>query len=307
MGRALPLLALLACSSGSPPAPSPEAALSAFVADPKVDAGEAVVLEIRASNAPGWTVTPGAPAAEGLRVDAPEEAPPLVVGDRQIHTWTFSLHGEPGSYVIQPGDGQATSPTGEVQPLPVPPIFVDIGVDGPTGGAMAGFEDPPPAEGPPWGLIAAGGVAALALAGGLGLWLWRRRQPVAPPPPVPPDVAALRDWAAARASGVDDHSLALSLSRILRVYLEAISGFPAPARTTREILSWLSEERILDAADRARAARVLDATDRLKFAREGGGAAFFDALDADFRAVIEATRPRSPSPSPEPAAGGAHV
>jgi hypothetical protein len=31
--------------------------------------------------------------------------------------------------------------------------------------------------------------------------------------------------------------------------------------------------------------------DRFKFVREGGGEAFFVALDSDFQAVVDATRP----------------
>ena len=36
---------------------------------------------------------------------------------------------------------------------------------------------------------------------------------------------------------------------------------------------------------------LLSATDTLKFARRGGGAAFFDELDHDLKQVIEHTRP----------------
>ena len=55
----------------------------------------------------------------------------------------------------------------------------------------------------------------------------------------------------------------------------------------------------LQAAEHDRAQRLLDATDLIKFARSGGGAALFDALDADLRAVIAAMRP-APAPKPEP-------
>jgi hypothetical protein len=46
-----------------------------------------------------------------------------------------------------------------------------------------------------------------------------------------------------------------------------------------------------------RARHILDATDRLKFAREGGGTGFFEALDDDFTAVLDATRPRVEEPA----------
>jgi hypothetical protein len=105
---------------------------------------------------------------------------------------------------------------------------------------------------------------------------------------------ARRAWDEARRAGLDDHALALRLSNVLRTYFDDAIGFPASARTTREILVHL--EGVLDAAHRGRARHILDATDRLKFAREGGGAGFFEALDDDFAAVLEATRPRAEEP-----------
>jgi hypothetical protein len=174
---------------------------------------------------------------------------------------------------------------------------VDIGVPGPLATGLADFEAPPPPEPPPYGAIAAavgGGVALLGLLG--GIWWYRRTRPEPVPEPDPPDVQARAAWAAARAAGLDDHALAFELSRILRVYIEQTQGFPATARTTREILVHLDQQNRLGAADKLRAQAVLDATDRLKFAREGGGAAFFERLGGDFEAIVLALRPRYAPP-----------
>ncbi|MEC7947267.1 MAG: hypothetical protein VX265_06835, partial [Myxococcota bacterium] len=159
----------------------------------------------------------------------------------------------------------------------------------------------PPPEGPPYRAIAAATAGTAALLGILGAVWWRRRQRPGPViPPDPPDVQARRSWAAARSAGLDDHGLALALSRILRVYIEQTQGWPATARTTREIIHHLEAQTTMGTADRLRAAAVLDATDRLKFAREGGGAAFFDRLGDDFESVLSAlhSAPATPGAAP---------
>lgn len=290
---AAPLLALIACQD--------EASIAAALAQPtyearvvsaKVEAGAPVLIELRATSAAGWTVQQGGLEARGLTIRATGEEGPVRVGESDSHIWRFEAEGPAGSYVITPAPAQATDPSGATVELPAEPLFVDIGVAGPTGGPVADFQAVPPPEGFPW-LAAGAGLLATALVGG-GLAWWRRRAvaPPPPPPPVAPDIAALRAWEAARLAGLEDHPLALELSRVLRVYLEAVTGLPATSGTTREILRALEEDRRMGPALIIRAAHVLDATDRLKFAREGGGAHFFDELDKDFRAVVEALKPR---------------
>lgn len=294
------LALLLGCKHGAPDEGSTttDADLVARVTASKVGKGEPVELSLRAYAAEGWSVVPGSPTAEGLTVTPEKQEGPTRVGERTVTTWTYNLTGDPGSYIIKPGDGKAAGPANATKDLPTPPIFVDIGVPGPSGGKMADFATVPPPAPPPWWVVAGLAGVGTALVTGIGLWWWRRRHRVIPVPlPDPPDVIAIRAWEEARVSGLDDHALALALSRILRVYLSAISGFPAPSRTTREILDHFEREGGLGMVDRMRAGRVLDATDRLKFAREGGGVSFFGALDDDFRAVVEATRPR-PQPTP---------
>lgn len=296
--RAAPLLLLwLAACDRQAPTPSTAAPrVEARVAHARVGEGETIQLELRAMTGAGWTVTPGPVLAEGLELAPAGEEGPVRVGDLDLQIWRFEVEGPSGSYVLAPEPARATGPNGESLEIPVEPVFVDIAVTGPTGGPIADFQAVPPPDGFPW-LAAGAGLAATLLVGGALAW-WRGRKPplVPPPPPVPPDVAALRAWEAARLAGLDDHPLAVELSRILRVYLEAVTDIHATARTTREILRDLDGQTRMGPALTIRAAHVLDATDRLKFAREGGGARFFDELEQDFHAVVEALRPRPALP-----------
>lgn len=284
-------------------------ALIARVDHAKVDEGQPVELQIRAISPPGWAITAGQPEAEGLKIEDKGAETPTQSGEATVVVHRYTLSGPKGSYVIQPGAGQAKGPGDETRPLEQEPIFIDIGVDGPTGGPMAELEAIPPPEPTPWALIAGIALGLGAIVTAIVLWLRRRRQPPPPEIPDPPHIIALRAWEQARRSGADDHALALRLSTILRAYLEAITGFPATARTTREILRELEHRGRLGPSLRANAAHVLDATDRLKFAREGGGETFFEAMDEDFLAVIQATRPREEAPpaaAPESGQGGPH-
>ena len=298
MSGILLVLALSGCSGPDALAPltPPEVDLVARVSQAHVDKDAPVALEIRGTASEGWTLSRGEVHAEGLTISAPTEEGPVQTGDQQVWTWRYQLTGPPGSYVIEPGGGAASGPGDQHRDIQTPPLFVDIGVTGPTGGPMADLEALPPPEPPPWGLIAGGSALALAAIGGGIWWMRRKRAPVPPPPPDPAHVIASRAWEHARLSVREDHPLALELSRILRVYVEAITGFPATARTSREILVALETEVRLEASLRVRAGHILDATDRLKFAREGGGEEFFKSLDEDFMAVIEATRPAPTQP-----------
>ncbi len=290
-------LLLFACS-GSPQTQGEAEALALWgeVEAMKVEEGEPVRLAVRLREPVGWSAEPLPPTATGLEVTQLTTEGPLAVPGGQLTTWRYELSGPPGSYVIQPGSAQATGPGDQARELLADPIFVDLGVDGPSS-AVADFEAVPDQPPTPWALYAALGAGALGLL--LAWFLLSRalRKAPAPPAPILPAHQQARDrWQQVRGAGLEDHPQAVALSRILREYLEAITGWPATMRTGSEILAWMEQDRVAGASARLHAARILDATDRLKFAREGGGEPFFRALDQDFEAVIEATRPASLEP-----------
>jgi hypothetical protein len=278
---------LLACQSPDVPVVATEPTMAASVRSAKVGADQPIELTVAGDAPPGWTIELGAPSSEGLAVAASDP-----VQDGSHVSQQFTLTGPTGSYVIELAPGRANGPEGTTMDLPMAPLFVDIGVEGPSGGPMADLLPTPPEREIPWIWIAAGAGAVALL--GAGLYALRRSRPsLPPPPPYPAHVVARRAWDDARRAGLDDHALALRLSAVLRAYFDQAIGYPASARTTREILAHLEQAGTLDAAHRGRARHILDATDRLKFAREGGGAGFFEALDDDFGAVLDATRPRA--------------
>ena len=261
-----------------------------------VASGAPVVVEISALTAEGWTVQAGVPFSEGLEVELLSEEGPTVVDERQLMRRRFKLTGPDGSYVIGTTETHAQGPEEQERDIESPPLFVDIGVTGPSGGPMDGFAHtppPPPDKTRRYAMIAAAVLAAL----GLLLW-WRRRRArrgAQAPPPVPAHILAQGAWADARATISADHPLAVRLSMVLREYLEARSGYPASKATTAEI--WTAMERVgidgrpLGPELRQSIAQILDATDRLKFARLGGGGDFFDELDKHFGMIINHTRP----------------
>jgi hypothetical protein len=132
-------------------------------------------------------------------------------------------------------------------------------------------------------------LAALGAAGAAGLaWLVARRRrrpakPVAatpappPAPPVPPDpytqalarLEAIESERWAERGEVERHYEAVAA--VLREYLEAAEGIPAPERTTSELL-WSLPPRLAESGLRRRVQEVLAAADLVKFARERPGA-----------------------------------
>ncbi len=134
----------------------------------------------------------------------------------------------------------------------------------------------PPSLAPLWMVLGATGAGVLA-------WLVARRrrrrpaaapEPIAPPPvpPAPPDpydiaVARLDAYErelTAKPGEVERHYEAVA--EVLRGYLEAAEGIPAPERTTSELL-WSLPPRLAGAGLRGRVQDVLGAADLVKFAR----------------------------------------
>jgi len=299
MSRNALVLAVLVGCGGPPTLPAlspPPVDVQLRVVQPKVASGEPVTVEVEVWQSDGWTLKVAQPMGEGLTVSQKGVDGPVLVADRQRMTATFELTGDDGSYVVGMPPVEATGPGDQSRTLEPAPLFVDIGVPGPQLGALAEVEEVPPEAPPDPRWIVAGVVGGLALVALGGTLVWLRMRPKPPPPPVPADVAARAAWSRARSSELDDHALALALSEILRTFIQQVTGFPAMSRTSREILGWARSSELLGPDLRTQAGRVLEATDRLKFAREGGGEGFFDALETDFLAVVAALSP-----------GGEHV
>ena len=290
-------LMLLACFNADvlPALAPPQAEVSVLLESAEVASGKPAVVQIRTLGAYGWSFEPVIPYAEGLEVELLSEAGPSIVGERTVHTRRYALTGVDGSYVIATTEGRAVGPGEQTRDFEVTPLFVDIGVEGPTGGPMDGFAARPAVETPSIDRYIWGGLA-ITVALALAWWLYRRRQRQGVEVPVvPPHILAQGAWADARATIEGDHPLAVRLSMILREYIEDRAGIPASKATSAEIWEALAytgiDGRPITESLRGHIAQILDATDRLKFARQGGGDAFFTALDQHFQTIINQTRP----------------
>lgn len=285
-------LGALACQPAVAPAPAPEpVAVELSAAARAVPAGEDAQVSLVVALAPGWSLELPDPAAEGFTLTLQGEEGPVNDRGRARRVRRYALSGPAGSAVVGLPPLRALGPQGAEQAVEVPPLFIDLGVTGPTGGPMdeALALAPPPPE-PPYLWIGAGGLVVVG-AGLSMLILAKLRGGRAEAAPLPPHARAAREWLEARAAGLDDQALAFALSEVLRRYIEAVSGWPATSATPREISAWMAEVGWLSPEARAQADRVLRATDLLKFARDGGGDAFFNQLEADFEGVLLASRP----------------
>lgn len=285
-------LALLACGSPEPagpadPAEAPPVALRvALDGAPKAGGGKLVV---RAEYDPAGKIELPDPAVD--RLEFTPDGPPVQerVGDRAVVTQRYVFRGPRGNYEIPPltatwtegdtrAEGQST------------PVFVDIEAPPPREGELADIVEPNPIVRWPWAVIL--GIGALF---GGAVWLAfrprRGREAVAAPPP-PPDRVALDAWDRVRQDPtltIDDK--AREVARIFRDYVEAVLGFEATSRTTREILDHLEGMRHLPEGNGVRARRVLRAADRIKFAEHRPDGDWLAELDADLRGFVRDTRP----------------
>src|SRR5690606_19878631 len=100
---------------------------------------------------------------------------------------------------------------------------------------------------------------------------------------------------------LSDLDRAHALSEITRTYIEAVLRFPATKWSTTETLAHLGRLTALPQGNVPRVRRLLRATDRVKYAGDTPEHALLEEWDADLRALIDATRPRSWTPTDTPA------
>ncbi len=302
VAAALPVL-LAACGSDLlPPLARPDADVRLELTKRKVAEGEPLVATVTVVEGDGVEIEVGEPGAEGLVATLAERRGEPFDG-YHLATIVYEIRGEPGSYVVALPPAKATHADGREEELEVPAVFADIGVDGPSA-ELQGLLLPEPPEPARWPWAVA--IASLSAALGAGaVTLWRRRKRATREViSEPPDARALLAWRVVMADrALDDHARALQLSEVFRRYLEDVHPMPASALTSREITDIIYRDGLVPGGLLDRARRILTATDLLKFARRGGGIEFFHELDRDFRAYLEATRPRQLG---EPGEGGGH-
>jgi hypothetical protein len=290
-----PLLTMGACRPRNPAGDLPEADFKAELQSRNVAVGKPVEVTLRTVEGPGVTVSHGGPSAEGLTARLENEKTEEM-GDHRVTTQTWSLEGPPGSYVIDSGKATVQKPQGQSEPIVAPPLFVDVGVKGPSS-KLEDIASLTPAPPSPWPWWAAGGLVAALLLVAAAWWWTHRRKKKTTVPPEAAHVVALREWRAVMDhADLDDHTRALRLSEVFRRYLEARHALPATAWASGEILDALYDRGKVAALQLDQARRLLLATDLLKFARKGGGKQFFIELEESFQSYLAATRPSEPVP-----------
>lgn len=285
------LLLMLACGA-EPVSVEPETVEVRSWLEGEVNA-KGGTLVVQTVYEPGGEVDLPRPDVEGLTFEASDDPMVEQVGTREVLTQRYRFSGTKGMYEI--GPLVATWHGGE-EPVSAgsSPLFVDISVDAPREAEPADIVEPAAMIAIPWGFIGAGALGVAVLGGGVwvAFGLTRRRE-VPEAPPEPPDVICMRAWEVIRADPrLDDYAKAEHLSRIYRIYTEAVLAFPATAWTTTEILTHLRSLTHMPEGNVPRAKRLLRATDRVKYADHRPEHDFFDDLDADLRAFVASTRPQ---------------
>jgi hypothetical protein len=286
------LLFVLGCQPAQmlDPLEQPEVAVEVHIAEKQVGAAEEVQVEVRLSAREDWLPDAFEMAVKGLEVEALEaEVMETEAGERETHR--FLLSGPDGSYVLEPMAFSFSKADGQSMTRESARLFFDIGPQG-LRSELEGLVELPAAKENPWPKrLFWSGVAVLLLMVALFFWWRRPREPAPALPVISPEEEALAAWAAAwNSAHLDDHGRALALSQIYRRYLERVFLLPASAFTSFEVLDALRDS--LSERHFGQSKRLLGATDRIKYARRGGGRALFESLDADFRELIEAIRPK---------------
>lgn len=217
------------------------------------------------------------------------------IADRQVLTARYPLHTPTGRFTVS----EVCVTVDEAEPLCAEPLFLDLG-EPPDRSELADIVDPGAIWRPPaWAGFALLGLAISLLALRLAARAAKHAPAPPPPPPEAPHLLALRRWEAIRGdASLSPEAKALALSELFRDYLQGCLSFPAASWSTSQILAHLKGLTAFPADQIAPARRLLRATDRVKYAEARPGADLFDALDADLRGFIDATRPRSMEASP---------
>ncbi|HEY4188038.1 MAG TPA: hypothetical protein VGP07_23380 [Polyangia bacterium] len=154
-----------------------------------------------------------------------------------------------------------------------------------------------PARGSRTWLIAGAGVLAAATLG--ARLYWRRRRLALPPHQRA--LQALRD--ANELVGGDPRAFSVTVSEIVRAYVEEAFGVRAPRRTTDELLADLMQDASPVAAHRAALGQFLHDCDLAKFAAWSLSRADMAAMLASAETFVRATAPLKSAPHVPPAAG----
>ena len=146
----------------------------------------------------------------------------------------------------------------------------------------------------PYGVLAAVVVAVSGLGAGLFFYLNRPRVPGLPPTPPAHEIAleALRRLRAQRLIEKKEfETYYVTLSAIVRTYLEDGLHLRAPEMTTEEFLPLVSQDLRLGTTQRERLSEFLSQADLVKFARHVPGLGEGEAAYEAARRFIEDTRP----------------
>ena len=146
----------------------------------------------------------------------------------------------------------------------------------------------------PYGLVAVAGLVLAGLGGGLFFYL-RRPAPAAAPPVPPASQVALEALRRLHAQGLIEkqrfETYYVSLSAIVREYLENGLNLRAPEMTTEEFLSAAARDHQLSPVQQERLAEFLSQADLVKFARHRPGLEESQAAYRAARRFVEETRP----------------